>query len=174
MVSKRTLFILAAILVAAATRLFPHPPNFTAIGALALFGGAMFSNRLLGFVAPFAAMFLTDLILGLHETMGSVYLSFALTVFIGYFVGNERTNSTFIKVIFAPIVSSILFFVLTNFHMWVVADEFYSRDFQGLVTCFTAALPFYSSSLVGDMFFTYVLFGSYFFVEQKLPSLVKA
>ena len=174
MVSKRTLFILAAILVAAATRLFPHPPNFTAIGALALFGGAMFSNRLLGFVAPFAAMFLTDLILGLHETMGSVYLSFALTVFIGYFVGNERTNSTFIKVIFAPIVSSILFFVLTNFHMWVVADEFYSRDFQGLVTCFTAALPFYSSSLAGDMFFTYVLFGSYFLVEQKLPSLIKA
>lgn len=174
MVSKRTLFILAAILIAAATRLLPHPPNFTAIGALALFGGAMFSNRLLGFVAPFAAMFLTDLLLGLHETMGSVYLSFALTVFIGYFIGNTRTKSTFIKVLFAPLVSSVLFFVLTNFHMWVVADEFYSRDFQGLMACFTAAIPFYSSSLAGDMFFTYVLFGSYFLVEQKLPSLVKA
>jgi hypothetical protein len=174
MVSKRNLLILSAIVLAAVTRLLPHPPNFTAVGALALFGGAMFSNRLVGFIAPIVAMFLTDLILGLHATMGSVYLSFSLTVFLGYFIGNSKKKDTFIKIFFAPVASSLLFFLLTNFQMWLVSAEFYTRDWQGLLTCYTAAIPFYSSTLAGDMFFTYILFGSYFLVEQKVPSLIKA
>ncbi|MBX7182333.1 MAG: hypothetical protein K1X82_09490 [Bacteroidia bacterium] len=171
MVSKRTLFYISAILLAAVSRLLPHFPNFSPIGALALFGGAMFSNRLMGFIAPLAAMVLSDLFLGFHETIGSVYLSFALTVFIGYGIGNETSKRTYLKVLFAPVASSILFFILTNLHMWFL---FYSRDLQGLITCFTAAIPFYSNTLVSDMFYTYLLFGSYFLVGQKLPSLVKA
>lgn len=171
MVSKRTLFFISAILLAATSRLLPHFPNFSPIGALALFGGAMFSNRLMGFLAPLIAMVISDVFLGFHETIGSVYLSFAFTVFIGYWIGNESSKSTYLKIFIAPLASSLLFFFVTNFQMWYL---FYSRDIQGLVTCYSAAIPFYSNTLVSDMFYTYLLFGSYYLVGQKLPSLLKA
>src|ERR1039457_1672835 len=85
-------FILAGglILAAAFTRLIPHYPNFTAVGAIALFGGAYLPNRKLAFAVPFVAMLLTDLIIGFHHTMWAVYLSFGLIVLIGLQVSKNK------------------------------------------------------------------------------------
>lgn len=89
----RFLVLVGMILGAAASRLIPHPFNFTPIGAMALFGGACFADRRAAFLVPLAAMFLSDLAigllsgslsLGLHPLIPVVYGSFALIVCLGF------------------------------------------------------------------------------------------
>ena len=60
------LIIPLIIVLAAVTRLIPHPPNFTPIIAIGLFGGAYIQNRSLAILIPIGAMFISDLFLGLH------------------------------------------------------------------------------------------------------------
>lgn len=55
--------VITLIGLAALSRLLPHPPNFTAVGAMALFGAAYLSPRWLGFAVPFAALWMSDLII---------------------------------------------------------------------------------------------------------------
>jgi hypothetical protein len=76
----RSLFLAGMIILSAASRLIPHPPNFSPIAALALFGGAQFEDKGLAFLVPLAAMFLSDLVLGLHSLIPVIYGSFALIV----------------------------------------------------------------------------------------------
>ena len=63
----RLIVLLSAIVAAAALRLVPHPPNFTPIGAMALFSGAYLGRRWLAFAAPLGAMLLSDLVLGFYR-----------------------------------------------------------------------------------------------------------
>ena len=168
MFSKRSQFIIGAILLAALSRLLPHPPNFSPIGALALFGGAMLPSRWLGLLLPLSAMLISDLVLGFHNMIASVYLSFGLTVAIGFVMGSDIKLG---KVVLASLSASVLFFLITNFHMWMVADSFYARNWQGLMACYTAAIPFFRNSVISDLFYSAILFGSFYFAESKLPAL---
>ena len=160
-------FILAAglILAAAFTRLIPHYPNFTAVGAIALFGGAYLPNRKLAFAVPFIAMLITDLIIGLHHTMWAVYLSFGLIVLIGLQVSK---NKKVMNIVLATISSSVLFFIITNFAQWI-SDPFYAKTGAGLAQCFTMAIPFFGNTALGDMFYVGVLFGAYELAKAKIP-----
>src|SRR3954464_12230850 len=80
---SRIVAILSAILVAAVLRLVPHPPNFTPIGAMALFSGAYLGRRPLAFAAPLGAMVLSDAILGFYSGMWITYLAVMLIVLVG-------------------------------------------------------------------------------------------
>ena len=86
----RFLFLAGMILLAAASRLIPHPPNFGPIAALALFGGAQFADKRLAFLVPLAAMFLSDLVLGLHSLIPVIYGSFALIVCLGFWLRRRQ------------------------------------------------------------------------------------
>jgi hypothetical protein len=166
-------FLLAAglIFAAAFTRLIPHYPNFTAVGAIALFGGTYLPNRKLAFAVPFIAMLLTDLIIGFHHTMWAVYLSFALIVLIGLQVSKNKKVS---NIFMATISSSVLFFVITNFAQWI-SDPFYAKTGAGLAQCFTMAIPFFTYTALGDMFYVAVIFGAYELAKSKftIPIRVK-
>jgi hypothetical protein len=83
MLKPRILVLVSMILAAAASRLIPHPPNMSSVTAVALFGGAYFSDKRLAFLVPLSALFLSDLVLGFYHHMEVVYLSFALIVAIG-------------------------------------------------------------------------------------------
>ena len=82
--NSRVVALLSAILVAAVLRLVPHPPNFTPIGAMALFSGAYLGRRGLAFVAPLGAMALSDAMLGFYSGLWITYLAVALIVVIGW------------------------------------------------------------------------------------------
>jgi hypothetical protein len=165
--NARILTVLAAIVATAAFRLIPHPPNFTPIGAMALFGGAYFGKRGLAFVAPIAAMLLSDAILGFHSGMPFVYASVALIVLIGQVA---LSRPTFLRVGAAALASSILFFVITNFGTWLVSG-IYPMTASGLATCFVAAIPFFQNTLAGDLFYSAVLFGGFALLERSVPAL---
>jgi hypothetical protein len=169
LLSSKFIFAAGLIIAAAFTRLIPHYPNFTAVGAIALFGGAYLPNKKLAFIVPFIAMLLTDLIIGFHQTMWAVYLSFGLIVLIGLQVSK---NKKITNILFATISSSILFFVVTNFAQWL-SDPFYAKTGAGLVLCFTMAIPFFGYTALGDLFYVGLLFGVYEIVRTKLPVFQK-
>jgi hypothetical protein len=165
--NARILALLAAILTAAALRLIPHPPNFTPIGAMALFSGAYLGRKGLAFVAPLAAMLLSDAILGFHSGMPFVYASVALIVLIGSLVASRITAMT---VVGAALASSVLFFIVTNFGTWLVSGM-YPLTGAGLAACYIAAIPFFQNTAVGDLFYCAVLFGGFALLERAVPRL---
>ena len=164
---SRLVALLSAVLVAAALRLVPHPPNFTPIGAMALFGGAYLGRRALAFAAPLGALLLSDLVLGFYHGMATVYFSVALIVMIGM-VALSRVSP--IRVGLAALASSVLFFVVTNFGMWLFSG-FYPRSLAGLEACYVAAIPFFQNTVAGDLFYATLLFGGFKLLELMVPRL---
>jgi hypothetical protein len=170
-------FIGSVIAAGALFRFIPHWPNFTPIAGMALFGGAYIGRKHLAFIIPFAAMFLSDLVLGLHKDMWSVYLSFGLTVMIGTLI---RSNVRFVTVLGAAIVSSVTFFLITNFGSWLVSP-FYPQTFGGLMQSYIAGLAFinngsygisfFLNELAGALFYSTLFFGVYALARQKFPIL---
>ena len=158
------------VLAAAFVRLIPHPPNFAPIAAIALFGGAYFTKKWAAFLIPLAALFLTDLIIGFHGTMWAVYLSFILIVMIGMMMIKKKKMS---NIFLASVSSSVLFFVISNFGVWLTGP-YYSKDIAGLSACYTAAIPFFHYTLLGDLFFVGLLFGAYELAKAKIPQVAES
>ena len=166
----RFTLIVAMIFGAAALRLAPHPANFDAIGTLALFGGAHLSEKRWAFLIPLAALFLGDAVIGFHGQMPLVYGVFAFMVCMGFALRERRAP---LPVAGMATAASVLFFVITNFGVWAV-DGLYPLTFQGLVTCYVAAIPFFANTLAGNLFYTAVLFGGFALAERKVPIFAPA
>jgi hypothetical protein len=166
--NSKTSFILGLVLIALAalSRLIPHPMNFAPITAIALFGGVNFNGKFSP-ILPLAALLISDLFLGFYAGIAWVYGSFLLVVAIGLLIRKYKT----IPVVFgATIVSSLLFFLITNFGVWQ-AGMFYTKNFTGLIECFVAAIPFYRNSIMGDLFYVAVMFGVYEMALKYLPKI---
>jgi hypothetical protein len=163
----RLIALLSAILAAAALRLVPHPPNFSPIDAMALFSGAYLGRRWLSFVAPLAALLLSDVVLGFYAGMWVQYLTVALVVLLGW--GALQRVSP-LRVGAAAAASSVLFFAITNFGVWLMSGM-YSQTLGGLAACYVAAIPFFQNTLAGDLFFSGLLFGGFALLERVLPML---
>jgi hypothetical protein len=155
------------VFLAAALRLIPHPPNFTPLAAMALFGGAYLSDKRLAFGLPLAALLLSDAVLGFYHGMIWVYGSFALMVCLGLQLQSRRR---LLPVAGAALASSVLFFALTNFGVWA-GGGMYPRTLGGLGACYVAAIPFFQNTIAGDLVYTALLFGGFALVEKKFPAL---
>lgn len=160
---------LSIILFAVILRLIPHPPNFAPIAAMALFGGA-YLNKRYALIVPIIAMLISDYFLGFHNTMLFVYSSFLLTGFIGLWLRKHRKIK---NVFLATLCSSLLFFIITNFGVWLVGNM-YPKTFAGFIECYIAAIPFFRNTLLGDLFYTAIFFGSYELILRYLRSKVVA
>ncbi len=166
---QSTITVAVLILIAAATRFLPHPANFTAIGAMALFGTARLQDKRLAFVLPIAAMLISDLFIPFGYNP-SVYLSFLIIAALGL---SLRNTNKVLPIAGASLVSSLIFYIITNFAVWMGDNGvMYSKSIDGLWMSYTAAIPFFWNGLAGDLFFTAVLFGSYSLVTKY--SLAKA
>jgi hypothetical protein len=171
MLNSRNLFILALIVLAAVLRVSGNLPyNFTPVAAIALFGGAMLSNRALGFIAPLAIMLISDLFIGFHSSMFAVYAALIGVVGIGQLV---RTNPTMLRAFGGALAGAVLFFLVTNAASWLVLPQ-YTKDLSGLFNSYVAGVPFFRGTVMGDLLFTGIFFGSYKLAEYRFPSLVKA
>ena len=171
--------IICLILFASFSRIIPHIPNFTPIGAMALFGGAYLKNKYHAFLIPLASLWLSDLVLNnlvysyysdftwFYPGFLWQYISFILIILIGYFF-LKKLN---IKSMFTTtIISSLLFFIVTNFGVWI-SGTMYSLDLQGLIACYVMALPFYKGTLLGFITYSAFLFGAIEFSKKKFQTL---
>jgi len=144
------------ILLGVSARLLPHPPNVTPLTAVALFAGASLPRRW-SMILPLAAVVLSDVFLGLHELIAFTWGSVALISALGWWV---RRRLTVGRLTAAAWFGSSLFFVVTNFGVWLIGGHgtMYQKTFEGLWHCYTAALPFYRNAMLGDVVYTWALF----------------
>lgn len=153
---KKQTLILLFILAAALIRIMPHIPNFTPVTAMALFGGVYFTDKRLAYLVPVLVMLISDIFLGFSMISIFVYLAFILISFLG-----TRFQSISIKSI---LISSIAFFLITNFGVWLLG---YPKSFAGLLECYTLAIPFFRNSLLGDLFYSGVMYFSFEYITKK-------
>lgn len=163
----RYLFTFSLILLAALSRLLPHLPNFTPIAALALFGG-VYLDKKHTFIVPLAALLISDYLLGFHNGMMWVYGSFAAIGLLGLWLRNHQGVTTTIG---TTLLGSVLFFVVTNFGVWISSHSTYPPTFSGLIECYVAAIPFFRNSLFGDFTYVTAMFGTYELTKKFVPSL---
>lgn len=134
---------LSLIILALITRLLPHPPNFAPITSIALFSGVHFSSKRIAILLPLICMIITDFYLGFHSLLPVVYLSFLLISIIGIYSKKVGFSSI--------LLSSSLFFIITNFGVWLVG---YPHTLEGFLTCYLLAIPFFINALLGDFFYS--------------------
>lgn len=151
-------YLAGIIILAALSRLLPHPPNMTPITAVALFSGSKLKGRW-SFVIPFLSMLISDLFLGFHATMIFVYGSFLITFLLGKIFLNKHG---FFRLALVSLSSSILFFVITNFGAWLLFDM-YPHNMSGLFYAYFMAIPFFRNMIVGDMIYVFALFYGYLY-----------
>lgn len=160
----KMLSLFAIILAAVFLRLVPHPPNFAPIGALALFSGAYLSSRK-ALIIPLSAMLFSDYFIGFHSTMIFVYGSFILITLIGKYL---KTNQKIKILTSASLLSSILFFIITNFGSWLTMP-IYPKTTSGLINAYYMGIPFFRNTLLGDLVYTLSFFWGY----QIITSFIK-
>jgi hypothetical protein len=169
---NQAIFAGLLILFAMATRVLfnqMHVYNFNAVMAAGLFAGAYLGSRRYGIVIPLIAMLATDAVLGFYDwkLMIFVYGSLAVAALIGRWYAKNATLPRFATSVFG---GSLLFFLVTNGAVWLFAEgAIYPRTLAGLAQCYAAGIPFYRNTLLGDMTWSAVLFGSYELVRFRLP-----
>lgn len=167
------MLILSMLVIGIGSRLVPHYPNFTAVGAVSLFAAAFSGRRSVAVIIPYLVMLMSDLILNniiyaraypddyagfifLYRGALWSYAAFGLIVMYGYTLFKKGVD--FSKVIFGALGASIIFFLLSNFGVWASTGA-YPINFAGLMTCYAAGLPFLLNQVLGDLFYSLVLFG---------------
>ncbi|MBC8311322.1 MAG: hypothetical protein H8E72_03385 [Candidatus Marinimicrobia bacterium] len=153
------------ILMAALSRLLPHPPNFTPIMAMGLLGGVYFKNKQFAVIVPLLAMLVSDLVLGFHGTLIWVYSSIVVISLSASFLKPKMMNLGL-----ASVGSSLFFFTVTNFAVWMTS-AFYPKTLTGLGACYVAGLPFLQNAVVGDLVYVGILFGAFELAKRSIPQL---
>lgn len=154
------------IVFAVLARLVPHPGNFTPVGAFGLFAGAHMSLKT-AWTVPVAALLVSNLFVGTYNliAMAGVYIGFLVGPLLGRFMLRGRIKPG--RVATAVILNAGLFFLISNFGVW--AAGYYPPTFAGLIACYVAGLPFLGYSLLGDSFYSILLFAGYAAIEQRIP-----
>jgi hypothetical protein len=155
------------------TRLIPHPPNFTPVGAMALFGGACFTRKSAAFGVPLAALMLSDLALAVTTysfqslfAMPVVYLTFALIVGMGMLL---RGRQRLLPIAAAAVGAALLHFLITNFP--ALPGHNASLTWQGVTASYLAGVPFLQNMLYANLVFCALLFGGFAWAQRRFPAL---
>lgn len=165
--SSFSYLVILAVLIAlgVAGRLLPHPPNFTPMAAIALFAGFIFIKRYMAVVAVISTMLLCDYFafgslssswFG-SKSMFVVYLALLFPIVFKNFL---QKKIGVLRIFGAALASSSVFFLATNFAVWAFSPM-YEKTLEGLVLCYTMAIPFFQNTVVGDLIWSGVIFGTY-------------
>ena len=154
---RKTQFIFLLIIIATLSRVIPHPPNFTPITAIALFSITRLDNKLLASLIPLICLYISDLFLGFYSINIFVYSSFLLISLLGNYIGKINLSSV--------VLSSILFFTISNFGVWLLG---YPRTIEGFLTCYVNAIPFFGFTILGDLIYSFLIKFIYESLKNKV------
>ena len=158
------LICLLFIVLGVVFRILPHPPNFTPILSIALLSGLFIRNKY-SILLPISIMLFSDILLGGNPMSYWVYTSIVLIILIGYFVKNNVQN-----ILINSVFCSLIFFIITNFGVWLNGG--YSYTFNGLLTCYYMAIPFFKNTLISTSLFSLIIFYlvkyiEFYFISSK-------
>jgi len=143
-----TKFFIGILFALSASRFIPHPPNFTSLIALSFYVPAFFGRKYLPAVL-FSFVF-TDLIIGFHKT---TFFTWGSIVLIGYI--SRYFFKSFLTRISGALLGSIIFFIVTNFGVWLTG--IYGYSYSGLLSCYILAIPFFSYNLLSTIIFSSII-----------------
>lgn len=177
--SINLLIAVGIICIAMISRFIPHPPNFTAVGAIGLFGAAHFSRKWMAFLLPVLALWGSDLLLNnivyaefydSFQWIGSlyVYAAFVMVIGLGVFL-LQKINIK--NLVLTSLVISIVFFLVTNFGVWKMGLLF-PKTLEGLLATYIAAIPFFWSTLAGNVFYSLILFKVYDWIKADQKTVI--
>lgn len=165
--NKQLIFLVAIIAFSLILRLVPHLPNFSPVMGVALFAGVYFNNKWFAPIIPLVILLITDYFLGFYPEIAFVYIPFLISVLLGFGL-RKRLNP--LNLLGFSLLSSVLFFIISNFGTFLLGNA-YPQTMAGLMECYTLAIPFFRNALLGDIFFTFAIFGFYELVKKGMPSL---
>jgi len=171
--NKKTFVVLLLLIIAAAfLRLVIGIPNVTPIAAIALFGGTYIKRKELALILPLAILLISDVFIGFYSPvlMAGVYGSFIIIGLLGFLL---RKKINILTVTTASVSASVIFFLATNFVVWV-QGLWYPMTIEGLISCYYLALPFFRVELISTLAFSLFFFGSYAMMTSKVLSTEKA
>ena len=167
---NKIVIFLATILILSQFRLIDHPWNFTPILAFGILSGYYLKNVAYGYSLIILSMFLGDLFIGFHNLIFFTYFGLLFSVIIGKYI--KQLN--FVPILSSSIGSAVLFFIISNFGVWLLSGT-YTINFQGLINCYIAAIPFFRGTLLSTIIFVFVLKWIFdllkfypTFIEQKI------
>ena len=176
---KQIKLLLSLVTVGIVSRFLPHPPNVTAVAAASLFAGAILNSRIFAVMLPMVIMYLSDFAINNtlmrsyfpnHEGlvlwssyMTWVYIGFAATALIGFYFLKNRNNA---KLAGGAVLATLVFWLLSNYGMFIEPGR-YPQTFAGAIACYTLSLPFLLYSLIGNLIFTFAIFGIYDSVNER-------
>ncbi len=160
-------FALVLVFFAAFSRLIPHAPNFTPVIAIALFSGAYLKKKY-AFLVPFAALLLSDLVIGFYDlgSMAVVYGTILLIVAAGLILEKKISAG---RILGLSLAGAVVFFITTNFAVWLVPSSMYPKTLAGLAECYTLAIPFFGNTLLSTLIYSASMFGIYEVAGKYLP-----
>ncbi|PSL48910.1 hypothetical protein CLV51_101239 [Chitinophaga niastensis] len=172
------LFILAAgvirVVLGADANMSPIA-MFTPVGAMALFGGASFSQKWKSYAFPLLTMFASDIILMqfFHKEFAEGllykgwiwnYLSFVFIVLIGQLLIKKASVG---NIVLASVAAAVTHWIVSDFGVWM-SGTLYTKDMSGLISCYVAAIPYMKFSLAGNLIYCAIFFGSFELVKRRL------
>ena len=181
-ISLRTITLVGLVILAAFSRIIPHLPNFSPLGAIGVFAVAHFSKKWLGILIPITATWLSDLFIN-----NVIYAKY-ITSFVWFYDGFYWQYGSYVLIAIAAIfimkkvnvqnvlagslASSVIFFLVSNFGVWAASTVTYPHTFSGLIACYTAGIPFFKfGTIPGDLFYCTILFGGFALAQSKFSTL---
>lgn len=183
------LFTMILVVVATACKYFFGPDldmsGFSPIFAIALFSGMIIKDRDKSFLLPLIALFISDMLIhclflysvdvfpypGIYNGQWKIYAILMLSTLIGWALKGRSYTRLLTGALAAPTV----FFLVSNFLVWMGTTEaVYTKDFSGLMTCYTAALPFYKNALVATLLFLPAVLFLYNIMMERKAKLILA
>lgn len=153
---------ISLIIIGILFRFIPHAANFTPVAAIAIFAG-VYLNKKQALVVPLLLMVISDIFLGMHNVVAFTWGSFILVTLLGFWARNHKT---FLGIVSASVVSSVLFYVITNFGVWAMG--WYPQTAKGLLDCYILGLPFLRIFTVSTLLYTAVFFGAYELIARRV------
>ncbi len=169
---QKTLLGVAVALTAlcVVARLLPHPPNFAPAMAVALFGCVFFSRRWHAAAVVVLGMIVGDWFIGFYDTgvMLTVYASLLMPLVARRFLGKPNA----LRLGAVAVLSGIGFYLTTNAAVWFFTNA-YPPTLDGLAASYVAGLPFLKWTLLGNVFYTTVLFGTDGIVRRSVAGIAQ-
>ena len=145
------IFCIIFVLLGLSARLIPHAPNFTPILSIALLSGFYIKNKYIVFI-PILIMLLSDIFIGYYSLVPWIYC----TLILIYLIGTYLMKDNFLDILLKSLVSAFLFFIITNFGVWTTG--FYGYTFEGILTCYTVAIPFFKNTITSVVLFSSLIY----------------
>ena len=158
------------VLIAIIMRVIPHPWNVTPIGAMFLFSGATFTRKVDSLLVPLGALMISDYAV-IHILYGGRFPWFSPYTWIGFLLVGVigwilRNRISYTSVIVGSLAGSVVFFLVSNFGVWM-GGKLYPMTSAGLAACYIAGLPFFRNTVIGDLVYAGLMFGSYQLVTHQ-------